>query len=473
MPKGFDTSRPLTPQLFYQYLQCPHWIWFDSFGDQTKKQKVSELQRKLLERGVLHEEEYIQDKDVQEVTEKDFAKAVAETTTLMEQGASRIYHGALESGRWRGRPDLLERIPGKSTFGAYQYKPVDIKSSHSIHPPQAMQLILYALLLEDVQGTRPDEAAIINVDHEVIPYQIEAGTVRFSELVKKIYSILDGKKPEPYLTRQCSETPWFSECKRLAEETNDIALIYNIKKPGMQALRHEGICTVTDAAWMNPDEYVGKAPGLTKRELERIQRQATALMKKEMIIKRIATMPDAPVRIYFDIEGDPFHAVEYLFGFLVEQGNAESYISFVAESPEKEEDMWKQFLAWLPTLPEDYAVYHYATYERSRLTMLAAKYGDVPELAVFLERLVDLAVVIRDSVVLPLYFYGLKDIAKYLGFTWSHTQAGGAQSIAWYEEWLETQDKSILETIIAYNRDDVVATKFLMEWAKGLAVPSQ
>lgn len=434
------------------------------YGDQSKKKELSTLQRKLLERGVLHEEEYIKGEDVTVVSEPDIVKAAEETREYMQKGVLRIYQGVLISGRWRGRPDILQRVDGLSQLGDYHYIPLDIKSSHDIHTPQLLQLVFYALLLEDVQGVRPAHAGIINIEHQIISAEIEKGLPRFREVLKAITALLDGKKPAPFLTRQCSETPWFAECKREAEEKNDIALIYNIKKPALLALRKHGIKTVTDAAWMNPDDFVSSAPGLTKRELERIKRQATSLLKQEMIVKREAKFPDAPVRLYFDIEGDPFYAIEYLFGFLIEKDGTEEYKAFVAERPDEEEKMWKAFLAWLPSLPKNYVVYHYASYEKSRLTVFEAKYGGGEGLEEFKERLVDLAIVIRDSVVLPLYFYGLKDIAKHLGFSWSHAQAGGAQSIAWYEEWLDTGNRAVLETIIEYNKDDVVATKFLKEW---------
>ena len=57
-----------------------------------------------------------------------------------------------------------------------------------------------------------------------------------------------------------------------------------------------------------------------------------------------------------------------------------------------------------------------------------------------------------------------EDIAKLLGFRWRNKQAGGAQSIFWYEAWLETGDRKILQDIIDYNEDDVVATAHLHRW---------
>ncbi len=70
----------------------------------------------------------------------------------------------------------------------------------------------------------------------------------------------------------------------------------------------------------------------------------------------------------------------------------------------------------------------------------------------------------KDDFVFPIYFYGLKQICKFLGFSWRSTKAGGAQSIFWYEEWLATGNREILNTIIDYNEDDVRATKFLKDW---------
>lgn len=69
-----------------------------------------------------------------------------------------------------------------------------------------------------------------------------------------------------------------------------------------------------------------------------------------------------------------------------------------------------------------------------------------------------------DAVVLPLYFYTLKDIAKYIGYTWDDPNAGGAESVAWYDEWLNKGDRAMLDRIIRYNEDDVRATMLLHDW---------
>ena len=69
-----------------------------------------------------------------------------------------------------------------------------------------------------------------------------------------------------------------------------------------------------------------------------------------------------------------------------------------------------------------------------------------------------------EAAILPVYFYSLKDVAKYLGFKWQAEDAGGAESVVWYNDWLKTGDQKIMDKIIKYNEDDVKATLFLKEW---------
>ena len=84
----------------------------------------------------------------------------------------------------------------------------------------------------------------------------------------------------------------------------------------------------------------------------------------------------------------------------------------------------------------------------------------------FQDQLIDLENSVHKTVILPLYFYSLKDIAKssFVNFKWRHAKASGGQSIYWYEQWLETKDRSILQDIIDYNKDDVRATEHLHLW---------
>ena len=459
-------TNKITSQTFYKYFLCPHWIWFEVWGDQKAKGEISALQQKLLEQGLHHEEEYIKDRtDVVAVTAEDTDEAFLQTLEFMKKGADLIWQGRLESENWVGIPDLLERRKGKSKLGAWHYVPVDIKSSGSLKKEHRMQLILYAIMLERLQGKLPEEACIINRLGERICFSIDDNRGDFEDALGRIEKILASPTPPlPFLTKKCLESPWGKECIRLAEEGQDIALLYRVDRRSLASLRDVGIKTLDDVRKMRPSDVAKVVPQIKESSLERMQLQAQSLVEKKWFLRKHKKIPESPVELYFDIEGDPLYSVEYLFGILMKDDAGDRYVPFVAEKPDEEAKMWHEFLRWLETLPDEYIVYHFASYEKGRLTMLSERYGGSKALDRFYDNLFDLYDVVTSCLVLPVYFYGLKDIAKLLGFRWRNKSAGGAQSIFWYEDWVDNGDRKVLDTIVEYNEDDVRATKFMKEW---------
>ena len=52
-------------------------------------------------------------------------------------------------------------------------------------------------------------------------------------------------------------------------------------------------------------------------------------------------------------------------------------------------------------------------------------------------------------------------MAPVFGFSWKDEDAGGLNSEAWYKEWLETGDQEVLEKILRYNLDDILAMEII------------
>ena len=128
--------------------------------------------------------------------------------------------------------------------------------------------------------------------------------------------------------------------------------------------------------------------------------------------------------------------------------------------------MWKVFLEWTAVLPDEYSVYHYANYEKTHLKKLSDQYGGSEALERFQNNLIDLQKIVEESAIFPLYFYSIKDLAKsrFINFKWRHQKAGGGQSVFWYDQWLATGHRALLEDIVNYNEDDVRATAALSEY---------
>jgi uncharacterized protein len=95
------------------------------------------------------------------------------------------------------------------------------------------------------------------------------------------------------------------------------------------------------------------------------------------------------------------------------------------------------------------------------------QYGGSEWLERFRANMVDLKEYSSSCVTFPLYFYGLKYIAKFLHFSWRNKEIkNGGESVDQFEKYLETGDMRILDALKMYNEDDVRATAFLKDWMK-------
>jgi len=465
-------SKPLTGSDFYRFFQCPHWPYWERFGDPKDRRDLTAEEEKRLADGLAHEKDIV---TRQYGTPDDLSgylenidEGVARTLELMRVGVPVIYQGWLRDGDWLGHPDLLERQPGKSAFGDWYYVPVDVKRAHELKKEHMCQLTFYATLLERVQGHFPTHPAIINGDGERLSFDASAFQSEFALIVEQLERIRSGEMPAPVYRKSCKDTsPWGAACLRLAEERRDIALLFNVDVKKLKALRSLGVLTIDDAAVLDVESLEGRIPGLTRHALEAVRRQAVSLVEESVMIRKPFMDPTMGLEIHFDIESFPPEDRDYLFGFWLPEG----YKAFVADRPDDEERMWKAFLSWVEQLPERYTVYHYANYELVRLSVLSKRYGDTDN--VHLERfrnsMIDLKEVVREHAVFPLHFYSLKAIAKFLGFAWEGDVKGGGESVLAYEQWLKTGTRSILDGIIQYNREDVQATAHVLAWMRRFA----
>lgn len=462
----------LTGEHFYKFFQCPHWIWYDIYGDASHKREMSPLLELIYKgkvtnaQGVLHQHKKFE--EIKPELYRDLEEAFLATLELMKQGKN-IYHGVLMNGDWVGMPDLLEAKPGKSELGDWEYVVYDVQSSLDLRDEHKFPLVFYSLILERLQGVRPREAYVIDPQGNEQAFLVDEYVDRFHFTRAEIEKILEGEKPAPFLKSGCKRTPWYSLCINDTEGCNDVSLVYKLSQTDQKRLYDVGIRTVKDLADADADTLQAELEDWPFDKLVRFQNQAKVLISGGPLIIRKPEFPDVRHEVYFDIESDPTRDIDYLLGVLVKDtttGEAK-YQSFLANAKEDEAKNWQNFLDFLFTL-EDFVIYHYAYYERQVFDRLALRYGAPPVLAAkFHENAIDLHLKVVETVILPLYFYTLKDVAKYCGFRWSDANAGGAESVVWYNEWLEKNDPAIMAKILRYNEDDVRATLLVKEWLAG------
>ena len=462
-------KQQLTPDLFYKFFQCPHWIWYDIYADAKKKKQTPPVLELLYKGKLANPSESIKKfKEFEQIRPeqfKDIEESFLATLELMKQGKN-IYHGVLMHENWVGMPDLLEARPGKSELGNWQYVVYDIQSSLDLGDQYKFQLVFYSLMLERLQGVRPKEAYVIDPNGNTRSFLVDDFVDQFHVTREQIEKILEGEKPAPFLKSGCKKTPWYSLCVEGAAECNDVSLIFRISQADQRRLYDIGIRTVGQLADSDVNELQTKLEDWPFDKIVRFNNQARVLISQEPLVLKKPNFPEVRHEVYFDIESDPTRDIHYLLGVLTKDKNSGSteYQYFFANNKEEEPLMWKKFLDFLAGL-DDFVIYHYAFLEKQVFDLFSLKYGAPSELvSKFRENSIDLYAQTVESVILPLYFYSLKDVAGYTGYKWDDPEAGGAESVVWYNEWLKNKDSQTLKRILKYNEDDVRATLAIKEW---------
>jgi predicted RecB family nuclease len=157
------------------------------------------------------------------------------------------------------------------------------------------------------------------------------------------------------------------------------------------------------------------------------------------------------------------------------QNNVESPLDVLPEKPAAEEEerafkeAWKYIQFRRPCV-----IYYYSPYERTFWRKLQKKYPTVlleAEVAELFDpkNSIDLyGGVVRPWTEWPTRDLSLKTLAKFLGFNWRDASPSGADSMEWYNRWVETGDAALRGRILQYNEDDCAAMKILLDGIRKL-----
>jgi len=487
----------ITASHLYAYTQCPHRIWRDAHDDPKLKDPVNEFVQMLWEKGTQYEKKVIDTHkgsmemlDLSGIARQDRFKPTIEA---MKNKTPYIYQGRLEVDELVGEPDLLELLPNG------EYVPVDIKSGMGLEGEDdesegkpkkhyALQLALYADALRRLGFASHHQGKIWDSKGNIVEYSLGAAQgVRnkqtwwelYEETVPIVRALLEGKmKTEPAMISMCKLCQWQSTCKKQCIDKKDLSLVPELgraKKESLLSIALD-IDTLSKVDIDAECDSKGKTsmPGIGKPSLEKFVRRAKLLTSgsKEPLIRVPFFLPEKPIELYFDLEGDPTQDIVYLHGVVEQKEGKRVFHSFVAQevTAEAEKQAWIEFWKYIHSFnKDDVAVYYYSKYERTQYRNLQKKYPDViseEEVEAFFDPA--FAIDLYFDIVLPCtdwptYNYSVKTLAQLLGFSWRDSHPSGAASIEWYNEWCKDRSPEKLQRILDYNEDDCIAMIYLKD----------
>lgn len=464
-------------------IECPHRVFLNHSGNPALKSSITHFIELLRENGVKHEQAVIEGFEYESLDGEGFAAAAEATRELMRRGVQMIYQGALVRDDMVGRPDLLVRAQGESALGPYFYFPIEIKNASGYEDRErkkrkkkyGLQLAYYARLLEAAQALLPPEGQVIDLDKELVTFPIRDYLAELDSLLPAVGRLVRGEEQdEPALIGECASCQWRLPCRKWLEANDDITLIPGISRSHKEKLLRLGIRRTNDPlSWDR--RAVVQLPGVGVKTAEKWERQARVLQSgtPEVLAQRPA-LPAAQIELFFDVENDPTQDLVYLFGLgVLEKGQAFRYVSAWADGRGDEERAWRKFLTVYDGFRRHSpVVYHYSTHERTMVGKLAERHPSVsaPLVEDLKGRMCDLHRLTVDSVVLPVPGYGLKEMAKYLGFQYTDPDAGGAESIWWYNQYQDdpVANASYKARLLRYNEEDCRAMVEVLRFLRSL-----
>jgi len=319
------------------------------------------------------------------------------------------------------------------------YIPVRFIPREKLTPDDKLLLAFDALVLSTIMRQAPPFGKIIHGSaYAVAKIPLDAWMVSAQAVVGTIATQHANSMPPPLvLNKHCAACEFQGRCRQTARETDDLSLLARMTDKEIKKQHSKGIFSVTQLS------YTFRARRKPKRLASRPAPYSHAL--KALAIRErkihIAGMPDLKIQgtpVYLDVEGIPDRDFYYLIGLRVQSSDACVQHSLWANDRSEEQQIWEAFLHTVATIDHPQLIY-YGSYETTFLQRMKGRYGEAPAYPGFVDQLmaasVNILSVIYAKIYFPTYSNGLKEIARYLGFQWSESDASGLSAIMWRSQW--------------------------------------
>lgn len=478
------------------FAECAHRTWLDRCHLDHRMEKVGDDdQVKLIQdKGYEHEERFLASLRnsgafcVEIDLTLSLEKKLEATRTAILEGAEVIFQATLKRDNLLGHADFLVRA-GRGSSGQWLYEVVDTKLARSTKAKFLIQLCFYSDLLSDITGELPDHMHVELGSGKRESFRVRDYFYYYRSLLSRLHTYLAAypeasEVPYPAPCDHCGLCPWRERCAAKRIDDDHLSAVAGITRQQVARLEAAGVRTMAALGSVSVNQAVTKlAPETLSKlqeqarlqvtERETGQQVAELLPQQAGMIRGFARLPEPDEGdLFFDMEGDPMEegGLEYLFGLYYFDAGKAVFKAFWAHTRDDERRAFIDFIDFVMARREAYPnmhVYHYAHYENTAIKRLMTSHG-VRESAVdqLLRegRLVDLYKVVREGLRISKDSYSIKAVEKFYSEKRSSDVKKAVDSIVVYEQWRNSRNPELLESIRRYNEEDCRSTWQLREW---------
>ena len=465
-----------------RFIRAPINFWCEANAPPEEKQLLDPYRQRLFSQGNAYQNQVIQESypGMVQVPFLNEDEGLMRTLELMAQGASAISNMPLLSrpDGVAGRPDVLVRDDSQnSNLGPFGYQVVEIKAVRKITRGHILQAAMYNRMLGRALGNEPPEFYLLDLEGTCHTVRTAEVAAELDWALDEMRQILEGKPVEPCYGG--ADWPWTRYVNQQAIAARDVSLVPGLGESKRQAFAAAGYPTVKRLANAKP-EALTSIKGVGAANSRKFLSSAQAICRGRPVPRKADwRIPQCTVEVFLDLEGaasgldsegpgwEGTGWVNYLIGNVIRSpGRPATYKPFFADNFEQEGQILGEFFQWAASL-EDARFYHWHHYEKTHLTRMASSQGLEPALVSrVMDRLVDLSPITTGAFAFPTYGESLKDIAKYLGFSWRQEDVSGQSSMVLYQDYVESggADDQTRQKLLDYNEDDCRATLYVFDW---------
>jgi predicted RecB family nuclease len=362
----------------------------------------------------------------------------------------------LHAVEWVAAPDKPHDSP---------YMPIRCVPREKITTQDKLLLAFDALVLWTVSDEAPRFGKIIHGRKQATAKVELAGWLDMAQtVVSQIAAQQANPTPPPFiLNTHCAACEFKARCRQTAFEKDELSLLANMTAKERKQQHSKGIFSITQLS------YTFRARRKPKRFASKPDKYSHALRALALRERKIhiAGKPELKLKgnpVYMDVEGVPDRDSYYLIGLRIKSSDAYVQYSFWANELSEEKEIWAAFLQTLMTIDNPQLI-HYGGYETTFLKRMQARYRAAVEPPAFLDQLIAESVnvlsVIYAQIYFPTYSNGLKEIAQYLGFQWSESDASGLYTLMWRSQWECSKEAGLKQKLVTYNAEDCEALEIV------------
>jgi predicted RecB family nuclease len=349
-------------------------------------------------------------------------------------------------------------LDGIEFIGKNKAIPILLTPFEKTTPTDKLFVSLQASLIQSEFNIKIESCKVIyGKNLQETKFKLPLLTKNITKIISELNKmLLTSNEPSLILNKHCAICEYSASCKEKAKAEGNMGLLDRATSKTIEKYKKKGIFTIQQLSYLyKPRRRKKRAKQLVAHNLEL---QALALRTDKIYAQQLPELSRQLIELFLDIEGSPDQELYYLIGVLTCKDNATISNSFWADKTFDEAHIWQQFLSITNQYP-DAPIYHYGNYELKAIEILGKRYNT--NVTHIQNRLINIVNSIYGKIYFPVYSNRLKELANYIGMTWSSPNASGIQSIVWRHQWNETQDEKIKQILITYNLEDCFALKLL------------